>query len=456
MPGGADGDGPGLVLAGDPELLGPDAQRLAPRADPDRVVDDVLEVEVLDVRVARRQPPGGRGVAPDDDAGQAGDREAGDVEGAPRADRGAVQPDLGERGRDRGVEVRIVREHRQPVRRVRTAHHPGVGPEPLSRPEQPGERGPGAVGTRHRALRARWQDRPAGSTVGAAGRARSGVEGLAHDRAAGDDRGVPVQGVAGRQVVGPLRAHGGHGPGVVDLVVQVGAQLPPEHLQHRERVHRGPLLGRGVDALEVEQRVLQRDLAGGPPAQVGVHARGVRVEVAPGRGRLQRELGLGRAPEADGADEGVRLDLGGAEKLREAPGGGVPAYVHLVEAVRGGEVALRLEEVLRLVGVDLRHPVSLADHRHPAPQPGQRRLAVELRQRAPDRRRGQAQEPRAQQHDHHHGEDQPAGDVRHAGDYGRPACRSPRSAPARPTPGPRDDHVPLPGDARESLSSRYP
>src|SRR5690606_22933216 len=55
----------------------------------------VLEVEVGDVRVKVGEAPGDRGVVPDDDAGEAGEGEACDVEGALLVDRAAVEAGLG-------------------------------------------------------------------------------------------------------------------------------------------------------------------------------------------------------------------------------------------------------------------------------------------------------------------------------------------------------------------------
>jgi hypothetical protein len=40
----------------------------------------------------------------------------------------------------------------------------------------------------------------------------------------------------------------------------------------------------------------------------------------------------------------------------------VPAQVHLEEPVLGGDKALRPEEVLRIVGVDLRHAAVVPQH----------------------------------------------------------------------------------------------
>ena len=95
-------------------------------------------------------------------------------------------------------------------------------------------------------------------------------------------------------------------------------------------------------------------------------------------GASVRQLGLGDPAPAHGPDHLVGRDAVGADHLREPSGGDVPAQVHLEEPVLGGHVALRPEQVLGVVGVDLRHALVVAQHRDGRGQPAHRQLAARL------------------------------------------------------------------------------
>ncbi len=165
----------------------------------------------------------------------------------------------------------------------------------------------------------------------------------------------------------------------VDLVLHVAAEVPRHRLEPGDRVGGRPLLDGVVEPVEGEDGVLQRHLRGRVGLDVGVHPGAERLEVGGGVRVEQRELLLGHAPPAHRPDELVGVERVLAEHLREPAGGDVPADVHLVEAVLGLHEALRVEQVVRAVGVDLGHPVLVPHDAHVALQAGDGDLAVGLR-----------------------------------------------------------------------------
>ncbi len=115
------------------------------------VVDDLLEVEVLHVRVEVGEAPRDGLVVADDHARYAGEREAGDVEGTVGIDLVAVQAHLVPDARHGRTEVRVVGEDRSAAGGVAARDRPGVRPESASGgAEEPVEVVRGAMGSQHR------------------------------------------------------------------------------------------------------------------------------------------------------------------------------------------------------------------------------------------------------------------------------------------------------------------
>ncbi len=153
--------------------------------------------------------------------------------------------------------------------------------------------------------------------------------------------------------------------------------------------------------------MLDGEVLAGLPLQVRVDPVGVGLEVLLRLSReLLVELLLRDLAPAEGAQEGVGLDLAGAEHLGEAPGGHVPADVHLPEAVLRMHEALRAEEVVLVVGVELGDAVGVALDLHGPGQPGHLEGAAGLRERgadgvqAPVRPVPEAREERQYQNEH--------------------------------------------------------
>ena len=187
-----------------------------------------------------------------------------------------------------------------------------------------------------------------------------------------DDRGVPLVGVAGIELVDLLRGAVDREPGASDLLVHVAAEVPRHRLEPGERVDRGPLLRLVVETGQPEDGVLHRQLGGRAPLQVGVHPVAVGVQVGTRGGREQLVLAGGHSPPAHRADVQVGLDRALAEQLAEPTGSGMAAEVHLEEPVLRLDEPLGAEEVVRSVRVDLRDPVLGRG----APRPCRRDLAA--------------------------------------------------------------------------------
>ena len=115
---------------------------------------------------------------------------------------------------------------------------------------------------------------------------------------------------------------------------------------------------------------------------------------------------------------GVRLDLAGTEQLGQPTGGDVAADVHLVEPVLSLDETLGLEQVLGIVGVDLDHPVRVAQHVHPAVEAGKADLPVGDREGSADGGDGQSRESRCGDQHQDEREDHPSRNAPH-----RPSLR---------------------------------
>ena len=363
----------------------------------------------------------------DDHAGQAGEGVTGDVVLALLGDTAAVQAHLVPEGRQLRGEVRIVGEQRLAGGGVLAGDDPGVGADAVAvGAEQRGDgvehvgeagelalhtgvgtgtgvyplSGPGAgarVGADTRA-RAGARTVGAGSSgsgsftasltgpgVLGGGRGRVVLAGGRVDGALVDDGLVPVDRVV-RVEVGDLgRAEAAGQQGAVDLVLHVAAQVPGHGLEPGDRVDGRPRFGLVVVG-EAECRVLDGALLGALRREVGVDAVGVGAQVRLGAlGELGVVLLLGHPVPAEGAQEGVGVDLALAEHLGEAARGGVPADVHLPEAVLRLDVTLGAEEVLVAVGVEMGNAVAVPADLHRGAETVEFEASLGLREGRTDR-----------------------------------------------------------------------
>src|SRR6478752_438301 len=317
---------------------------------------DLLQEEVGDVGPEVREAPGDVLVVADDHTGQSGERVAGRVVPAGIRDLTAVQSHLvPERGELRR-QVRVVGQERSIGRRVVAGDDPGVRSDAVAVGAEQrrdlvqgvGERGELGVQALGRALDGLGTD--AVHRLGL----RVELPGDRGDRALADDRLVLLERVVRVEVLDLLRAEPAGHQRTVDLVLHVAAQVPGHRLQPGDRVDRGPLGGLVVVG-QAECRVLDGEVLAVLALQIRVHPLRVRLEVLLG---VLLQLGvvllLRDLVPAQRAQEGVGLDLAGAEHLGEPSGRHVAAYVHLPETVLGLDVPLGAEEVAVGVGVDLR------------------------------------------------------------------------------------------------------
>ena len=239
----------------------------------------------------------------DDDAGHAGEAVAGEIERAIRRDCRTAQTDLVPDRWHGGAQVRVVRKDRLAGVGEGARNDPGIGADfATGRTEQLGdgcERGAqlgegggerGLCGHLVRSIR------------------RRGRCGGVHRLALDDCR---VCGVwVGRMQFGDLG--GGELRGQqrsVDLVVEVGTQIPGHRLQPGNRVGRRPGFGFVVRVLQVKHRILEGQVCTLMGGQVGVHAVRVGLVVAERDGVEQLDFFFcDRAP-AERANEGVCTDL---------------------------------------------------------------------------------------------------------------------------------------------------
>ena len=361
---------------------------------------DLLDDEVLDVRVDVRGAPRDPGVVTEDHTRHARERDAGNVVRAGGRHGPAVQPVEVPDRRHRDAQVRVVREQRAAAGRHGRADDPVVGADPVVR----GEAGRRVQSGRLEEALAEAGDRmPGGGLIGAEGGARCGVAdgrrvaggrrrprrtrarrwlrarvaGAARPGQAGrgDDRSAVA--VGGEELIRPGRvAQLPVGQVPEHLGVEVAAQVPRLDLAPRDRVEVRPRLRR--DAGDEERQPERPAMR----VQPRVDALGVRIEDGPGGRRDGVEVALGRDAPAEGPDELVRVELARPEHLGQPAGRDMPPDLHLPHPLAGVDVALGEEEVVWRVGGDVRDPGRVAGDRHRCPEPGRGDRPGRLRHRA--------------------------------------------------------------------------
>ena len=158
-------------------------------------------------------------------------------------------------------------------------------------------------------------------------------------------------------------------------VRQLRAQVPGHHLDPGERI--GALPGLGLDAGEQEFR---RQRAGALRKE-GVDSGGVGIELA-ARVRVQGlQRGLCHVAHAQGAQELVRVQGRGSERLGQPSGADAPVHFHLPQAILRMNETEREVRVRDAAGVDVGHAIAVAHDVHRRLETGQRDVSVELRQR---------------------------------------------------------------------------
>ena len=156
----------------------------------------------------------------------------------------------------------------------------------------------------------------------------------------------------------------------------VAAQVPGHHLHPDERIDRGPGLGPGPGQQELDRQDRTGRQESVDPGRVGFeHAQGHRVQL--------RQAGLGRAAHADGAQEPVGLQAGGAEDFGQPPGADPAVHFHLPEPVLGMDIAQRVGRVRFVGGKDVGNAVGVAQNLHGGLQAWRRDFPLNLRQGVP-------------------------------------------------------------------------
>ena len=353
-------------------LLLDDAQRLPAFLPPDHV--GLVGVQLLDVdvdhvgaregeaprhaRVAAGVDPRERRLAAPDDI------PAGGVQVHEVAQGGHLDAPVG-----------VVGEYRDPGRRPRAGHHPVVA-----------ALGGDDAGQDPRRLRIPRADEAAVRLDDLQGgqpprRERVAVAGPHRvEDVLGDDGDVEavghrevVPGVGGEAPVRLLGPVAGHVQGELHLVDGV-----PPHARHPEggpAQHRGlrrPRLGLDPGELELHRQVVAVLL------DERVDAGGVGGEEAVGVGVVAGPLGLvERPPEHHQPGAPVVVEGLGTEDLGEPPLAPAAPHLHLPQPVLGHDVALREEQVVVVLRVDVGHPPLVADHLDRRLQAGHGELAVD-------------------------------------------------------------------------------
>ena len=183
---------------------------------------------------------------------------------------------------------------------------------------------------------------------------------------------IPGQGR--RAEIGLLDPQLRHRPGQPDLVPGVVSRTREEETGPAPN-HRLLRPTAGLDARQLE---LHRQIVG-VGVDVGVDAVRIGREDA-----LALGVVAGPLPVVEGAAihheprPGVVVEGLGAEDLREAAFPPPPPKFHLPQAVLGHDVALGEEEVIRVLRVDMRNAVPVADHLDGLLQPFQGQYPLDL------------------------------------------------------------------------------
>ena len=93
-----------------------------------------------------------------------------------------------------------------------------------------------------------------------------------------------------------------------------------------------------------------------------------------------RQVGLGYAPHAQGAEEAVGVQRRGSEDLGQAPGPDAAVDLHLPKAVLGVDEAQGEGGVFRGRGINMRNAILVAHYIDRAFKPRNLDRSVELRQ----------------------------------------------------------------------------
>ena len=309
----------------------------------------LFEVEVLHVRAGVGEPPRDPVIAPQGDDGDARQRGPDEV---PSRDMEVREiPDGGRRQ----PQVRVVGEQRLVAGAAAAGDHPVIRPGPF--------------------WKLGWSE----------------CEHLLHVRnreAQGFLFEAPVKGLQVREGHGRIPGKGGQElleaghrkcPGKAhaqQFRAPVAAQVPGHHLHPDERIDRGPGLGPGAGQQELDRQDRTGRQESVDPGRVGFeHAQGHRVQL--------RQAGLGRAAHADGAQEPVGLQAGGAEEFGQPPGADPAVHFHLPEPVLGMDIAQRVGRVRFGGGKDVGNAVGVAQDLHGGLQGRRRDFPLNLRQGVP-------------------------------------------------------------------------
>ena len=187
---------------------------------------------------------------------------------------------------------------------------------------------------------------------------------------------IPVEDVAGQA----RGVDGGIDPqvGVADVVIQLLDGLGAErrdrpcgadllrHVRHQALVARDDHLGHPVSRRDAEQLELDRQQVrlARRPVDVGVDAIDERRDDLVAPRVVVAHLGREVAPKAEQARAGVALDLSRAENLGDRPGGAPPPDLELEEPVARRGVALREEQVVLVLRVDVGDAPPVGDDFH--------------------------------------------------------------------------------------------
>ena len=156
----------------------------------------------------------------------------------------------------------------------------------------------------------------------------------------------------------------------------LGDPVVVEHLGHvdadEERVGDRPRLGTIAKDAEFERKSLALLLL----LDVGVHAACVDFEIVLVTVAEVLDRVLGEVTKSENALLTIVRESGRAEDFAELTGRVAAREVHLPEAILGGDIALREEEVVEIVSTDVRDALLIADDLDGRAKSGDRNGAV--------------------------------------------------------------------------------